>query len=136
MTTPNAPTEDWIVETLFKILDRYGASMVVIFLFVVIVLKVMPELVKVWVDKIRAETEMIRKTGDAVADKIPAAINEMKIAIVAVEGRIVDAIKNNTAADADRRIEGRLETIERVVVRPPEDVVAPVSRAKLPSRSG
>jgi hypothetical protein len=137
--TPNEPGKDWAMDALFKILDHYGVSMVVVLLLVLLVWKVSPELVKVWVDKIRAETEVIRKTGDAVSEKIPQALGELrtahlagmsdiktahvegmseiKVALTNTETRVINTIQNTVAADTDRRIVEHLQTIERRVSR-------------------
>jgi hypothetical protein len=114
-------------DTLFKVLDRYGVSMVIVLILALIVWKVAPEVVKVWIDKIRAETDTIRATQKAVSETIPAAISELKTAFVAVEGRLVEAINRAVSSDTDRQIVGRLDQIERV-----QQKLAAVARGSIP----
>jgi hypothetical protein len=98
-------------EFVFRLLDRYGVSIVVVIVLVLIVWKAMPEVVKVWIDKIRAETALIQATQDAVTTKIPAAIGDLKTTFIAEHKNTVSEIKGAIGADTDRRIEGKIAEI-------------------------
>lgn len=135
-------------ETAFKILDRYGPSMVVIVFGVLLVWKIAPKLVEVWVEKIKAETKAIEHTGEAVRTTIPAVLGEIKTAhvsglqevktaLVGAEGRIITAVHGAVGADTDRRIEDRLSKIEHRVSRGsiPDSDAPPAPKSKQPARS-
>jgi hypothetical protein len=131
-------------EFTFKLLDRYGVSIVIVVVLVLLVWRVLPDVVKVWIDKIRAETSLIQATQEAVTTKIPTAIGDLKTTFVAEHKATVDTIKSAIGADTDRRIEEKLSTIEReqqkILTRagsiPDVEAGAPPSRAVYPSRPG
>lgn len=100
-------------EFVFKVLDRYGVSIVIVVVLVLLVWKALPEVLKVWIDKIRAETSLIQATQDAVTTKIPSAIGELKTTFVTEHKNTVAEIKGAIGADTDRRIEEKLEKIAK-----------------------
>lgn len=101
---------------VFKVLDRYGLGGALLAVFGILVWRISPRLVDVWVEKIKAETDTIRETQKAVSTSIPAAIREgyadMKEALIGAETRIVDAVEATVGAEVNRRVENRLSKIE------------------------
>lgn len=112
-------------EFVFKLLDRYGVSIVIVVVLVLLVWKVMPEVVKVWIDKIRAETSLIQATQTAVTTTIPTAIGELRTTFISEHKSTVAEIKGAIGADVDRRFEEKLERIaedqRKIVRRTPHD---------------
>lgn len=107
-------------EFVFRLLDRYGVSIVIVVVLVLLVWKALPEVLKVWIDKIRAETSLIQATQTAVTTTIPAAIGELKASFIAEHKNTVAEIKGAIGADVDRRFEEKLERIaedQRKIVR-------------------
>ena len=131
---------------VFKLLDRYGVSVVIVVVIVLLVWKIFPELVKVWIQKILAETSLIQATQDAVTTKIPNAIGDLKTTFVQEHSQTVDKIKSAIGAETDKRIEGKIaelaqaqaksaETQAKIAARvgaPDTDVPPPMSSIPLP----
>ncbi len=135
-------------EFVFKLLDRYGVGIVIVVVLVLLVWKIFPELVKVWIQKILAETSLIQATQEAVTTKIPNAIGDLKTTFVQEHSQTVEKIRTAIGSDTDRRIEGKLQELAQAQAESAKtqaklaarvgvpDTDPPASRAMLPSQPG
>lgn len=111
---PIEAAESAMQKFVFDLLREFGVSMTIVIVILMLTWKVLPELVKVLIDKYRAETDLVRKTQEIVAS-FPSVFSEMKTAIIAELQRQHTAIKDSIGADTDRRIEDKVDKIARKV---------------------
>lgn len=129
---PIEAAESAMQKFVFDLLREFGVSMTIVIVILMLTWKVLPELVKVLIDKYRAETDLVRKTQEIVAS-FPSVFSEMKTAIIAELQRQHTAIKDSIGADTDRRIEDKVDKIARKVSFSEPDSEPPPARA---SRAG
>lgn len=130
-------------EFLLKVFDRYGASMLLSVVLILLVWKVAPDVVKVWIDKIRAETDLIRETQNAVKTTIPNAIAalaaDLKAVFVSEHRSTAKELREVIGSDTDKRIESKLADLEKAQTKiaarvGASDTEIPPPRSQQPSR--
>lgn len=130
--------ESTMQKFIFDFLDRFGVSLTIVAVVLILTWKVFPDLSKVLIDKYRAETELVRETQKVIAS-VPTLLQELKTAIIAELKAQHTAIKETVGAEADKRIEHTVNTIARRMSSIPGTNAIdsePPSRVPQPSRPG
>lgn len=133
--------ENAMQKFVFDLLREFGTSFAIVAVLLGLVWKVVPELAKivpelakVWIDKYRAETELVRKTLEVVSS-LPSVFNEFRTAMIAELQKQHSSIKDHIGADTDRRIEDKVDRIARKVSYSEPDSDPPPAPVR-PSRAG
>lgn len=127
--------ESTMQKFVFDFLDRFGASLTIVAVILILSYKVVPELAKVAIEKYRAETEMIRDMQKVVVS-LPSIFTELKVALVSNSNEMKLAIITELQrhqSDGDRRIEDKVDRLSRKVAHSEPDSEPP-PRSSLPSR--
>lgn len=134
---PIGTAESAMQKFVFDFLDRFGASLTIVAVVLILAWKVFPELSKVLIDKYRAETDLVRETQKVVAT-FPTLVLELKTALIATLVEHRTAIEKSIGEGTDKRIETKVESIARRVSSLPgtNPDSEPPSRSVLPSRQG
>jgi len=122
---------------LFGFVKEYGVVVSIVVLAALVLYKVAPEWVKarienekaqslVAIEKIKAEAETIRRTGEAVSTSIPAAMAELgkihSVGLVQTHGRIAESaadIKAHVSQELDKRMEAKVDGVVSMLLRKP-----------------
>ena len=134
---PVEVAESTMQKFVFDFLDRFGASLTIVAVVLILTWKVFPELSKVLIDKYRAETELVRETQKVVAT-FPTLVQELKTALIASLAEHRNSIEKSIGEGTDKRIETKVESIARRVSSLPgtNPDSEPPSRAVQPSPLG
>lgn len=131
---PVDTVESAVQKFIFDFLDRFGASLTIVAVILILMIKVIPkfaevipELARVMIDKYRAETETIRDTQKAII-AMPGIFLEMKTAIIAELQR--------HQSEGDRRIEEKVDRLSRRVANSEPDSEPPPARSSHLSKPG
>lgn len=121
---------------IFRLLSEFGAGLTVVAVVLIIVWRIFPKIADVWIDKIRAETALIQATQNAVTTTIPQAIGDLKATFISEHKTTVDELKGAITDETSKRIDEKLATIERRVLRstPDSDTPPATARGPLPSQ--
>lgn len=111
---PSDTIESAMQKFLFDFLDRFGASLTIVAAILILMIRVVPELSKVLIDKYRAETELVRETQKVVAT-FPMLVQELKTALISTLAEHRVSIEKSIGEGTDRRIETKVESIARRV---------------------
>ena len=122
---------------VFDFLDRFGASLTIVAVVLILTWKVFPELSKVLIDKYRAETELVRETQKVVAT-FPMLVQKLETALIAALAEHKVSIEKTIGEGTDKRIETKVESIARRVSSLPGTMAdsEPPSRMPHPSHPG
>lgn len=129
--------ESTMQKFVFDFLDRFGASLTIVAVVLILAWKVFPELSKVLIDKYRAETEYVRE-GQKVLAGIPSLVQKLETTMIAALAAHHSSIEKSIGEGTDRRIETKVESIARRVSSIPgtNPDSEPPSRAAQPSPLG
>jgi hypothetical protein len=134
---PAETVESTMQKFVFDFLDRFGASLTIVAILLILTWRVFPKLSEVLIDKYRAETELVRETQKVVAT-FPTLVQELKTALIATLTEHRVSIEKSIGEGTDKRIETKVESIARRVSSLPGTTPdsEPPSRASFASRPG
>ncbi len=131
---PIEVAESTVQKFVFDFLDRFGASLTIVAVILILMIKVVPEfakivpeLAKVVIDKYRAETETIRDTQKIIVT-IPSVFLGFKSEVLAEMRSQHSSFKETIVMDADKRIEAKVDSIVRKVSHSEPDSEPPPPR--------
>lgn len=124
--------ESSVQKFVFELLREFGVSFTIVIVILMLTWKVFPELIKVLIDKYRAETDLVRETQKVVVS-FPSVFAEMKTAIVAEIQKQHSSIKEHIETNASNRIEAKVDRVSRAVSHsePDNDPPPPTRNARI-----
>lgn len=122
---------------IFDFLDRFGASLTIVAVVLILTWKVFPELSKVLIDKYRAETDLVRETQKVVAT-FPTLVQKLETVLISMFAEHRTSIEKTINEGTDKRIETKVESLARRVSSLPHIAPdsEPPSRSPQPSHPG
>ena len=131
---PSDAIESVVQKFIFDFLDKFGVSLTIVAVILILVKQVFPKLSDVLIDKYRAETDLVRETQKVVAT-FPTLVQELKTALLATLNDHRVSIEKSIGEGTDKRIELKVESIARRVSSMPGAVPDSDHPPRVPSPS-